>query len=197
MTPIPWSALKSPLLILLVVSLAAGAGVWWSASTLKQAEAARQSQQQANAAVRQKLHRSNTEKQLIEQYRGAYQALVARGFIGAENRLAWLEAVQQANRDAGLYGLDYSLEPRSIAPLMTTNLPLGKTVMRLRMPLLVEDDLSHFLKALQQRTTSIYSVHSCQLSRPTDTPPQALNRPELETECELLWFTLASTGAPS
>lgn len=197
MTTIPWSALKSPLLILLVVSLAAGAGVWWSASTLEQAEAARRSQQQANAAVRDKLHRSNTEKQLIEQYRGAYQTLVARGFVGAENRLAWLEAVQQANRDASLYGLDYSLEPRSIPPLMAHNLPLGQTVMRLRMPLLVEDDLSRFLKALQLRTTSIYRVRSCQLTRATDTPPQALNQPELETECELLWFTLATTGVPS
>jgi len=197
MSAIPWAALKSSSVILLVVMLITGTGVWWSANTLKQAEAARTQQNQASDAARQKLQRSNTEKQLIEQYRDAYQALIARGFIGAENRLAWLEAVQQANRDAHLYGLDYSLEPRSMASLPGMGVPLGQTVMRIRMPMLVEDDLAHFLSALQQRSTSVFRVRSCQIARAGDSAPQAINKPELETECELLWFTIAASGVPS
>ena len=197
MSNIPWAALKSSLLILLVVMLITGTGVWWSANTLQQAEAARIQQHHASDAARQKLQRSNTEKQLIEQYRDAYQALIARGFVGAENRLAWLEAVQQANRDAHLYGLDYSLEPRSMVQQPGLGVPLGQTVMRIRMPLLVEDDLAHFLSALQQRSASIFRVRACQVARAGETPPQAINKPELETECELLWFTIAATGVPS
>jgi len=197
MSAIPWAALKSSSVILLVVMLITGTGVWWSANTLKQAEAARIQQNQASDAARQKLQRSNTEKQLIEQYRDAYQALIARGFVGAENRLAWLEAVQQANRDAHLYGLDYSLEPRSMASLPGMGVPLGQTVMRIRMPMLVEDDLAHFLSALQQRSTSVFRVRSCQIARAGDSAPQAINKPELETECELLWFTIAASGVPS
>lgn len=197
MSAIPWAALKSSSVILLVVMLITGTGVWWSANTLKQAEAARTQQNQASDAARQKLQRSNTEKQLIEQYRDAYQALIARGFIGAENRLAWLEAVQQANRDAHLYGLDYSLEPRSMASLPGMGVPLGQTVMRIRMPMLVEDDLAHFLSALQQRSTSVFRVRSCQIAHAGDSAPQAINKPELETECELLWFTIAASGVPS
>lgn len=197
MSTIPWAALKSSLLILLAVLVITGTGVWWSASTLKQAEAARIQQQHASDAAKQKLQRSNTEKQLIEQYRDAYQALIARGFVGAENRLAWLEAVQQANRDAHLYGLDYSLEPRSMAQQPGLGVPLGQTVMRIRMPMLVEDDLTHFLSALQQRSTSVFRVRSCQIARAGDSAPQAINKPELETECELLWFTIAASGVPS
>ena len=210
----PWHALKTPLLSLLAVMLLTGTGVWWSADKFQQAKTAQKQQTQANQAIQQKLQRSNIEKQLIQQYRGAYQTLVARGFVGPENRLAWLEAVQQANRDAALYGLDYSLEPRApvsapgkILPLGQTTktvpsgqtipaVPLGQTVMKLRMPMLVEDDLSHFLEALQQRTRSLFRVRACQLARTADTQPQAINRPELEVECELLWFTVADTGAP-
>lgn len=192
----PWHALKTPLLSLLAVMLLTGTGVWWSADKFQQAKTAQKQQTQANQAIQQKLQRSNIEKQLIQQYRGAYQTLVARGFVGPENRLAWLEAVQQANRDAALYGLDYSLEPRTPVSAPGKILPLGQTVMKLHMPMLVEDDLSHFLQALQQRTHSLFRVRACQIARTVDTPPQAINRPELEVECELLWFTVADTGAP-
>lgn len=203
MSPLPWHAIKIPLLVLLAVAVLAGAGVWWSSSKLVQAEAARKQQTQANQAAREKLKRSDTEKQLIQQYQGAYRALSARGFIGAENRLAWLESVQQANRDAQLYGFDYSLDPREVVP---APLPLGQanssvslrqTVMRIKMPILVEDDLTHFLEALRQRTHSIFRVRMCQISRAATAAPQALNRPELEVECELLWFTAAPTGEPA
>lgn len=200
MSPLPWHAIKVPLLVLLAVALFAGVGVWWSSSKLEQAETARKQQTQANQAAREKLKRSDTEKQLIQQYQGAYRALSARGFIGTENRLTWLESVQQANRDAQLYGFDYSLEPREVVP---APLPLGQTissvslrqtVMRIKMPILVEDDLTHFLDALQQRTQSIFRVRMCQISHAATPAPQALNRPELEVECELLWFTVATTG---
>lgn len=194
---IPWAALKTALLILLIVLSISGMGVWWSANILAQSEAARMQQNRANDAAKQKLQRSNTEKQLIEQHRDAYQTLVARGFIGPENRLAWLEAVQQANRDANLYGLDYSLEPRSMVQLPGLGVPLGQSVMKIRMQMLVEDDLTQFLNALQQRSTSLFRVRACQITRSGDSAPQPINKPELETECELLWFTIAANGAPS
>lgn len=197
MNAVPWAALKSAALVWLVVVLITTTGVWWSTSKLKQAEAARMQHHQANEAAKQQLQRSNTEKQLIEQHRGAYQALVARGFVGPENRLAWLEAVQQANRDARLYGLDYSLEPRSLVQQPGVGVPLGQTVMRIRMPILVEDDLAIFLSALQQRSTGIFRVRACQIARLSDSTPQPINKPELETECELLWFTIATSGVPS
>lgn len=203
MSNLPWHAIKVPLLVLLAVALFAGAGVWWSSSKLVQAETARTQQARANRDTQEKLQRSDIEKQLIQQYQGAYRTLSARGFIGEENRLAWLESVQQANRDAQLYGFDYSLDPREVVPIP---LPLGQapssvslrqTVMRIKMPILVEDDLTHFLDALQQRTQSIFRVRMCQMSHAATPASPARNRPELEVECELLWFTVAATGDPA
>lgn len=191
MSTIPWAALKSSGLILLTVSVIAGTGIWWSTTAFRQAEKARIEQYQTSEAAKQKLQQFNADKEVVGQYQGAYQALITRGFIGPETRLAWLEAVQQANRDAGLYGLDYSLEPRSLMPRPGTQVALGQSMMRIRMPILVEDDLGNFLKALQQRNPGIFRVRSCQITRAADAPPQPINKPELEAECELLWLTIA------
>jgi hypothetical protein len=191
-TRLPWSAIKTPLLLLVLVACAVAGGVWWSTGTLMRADAAYRMQRQARLAAERQLQRSSTEKQLIARYLGGYRALAERGFVGPENRLAWLEAVQQANRDAALYGLDYTLAPRTAAPAaLAGGLPLGQTAMTLRMPLLVESDLLRFLNALQARTSSVYRIRTCRISRLSDTPPQAVNTPELEAECELLWYTVA------
>ena len=192
----PWHAIKIPLLLLLAVLLLAGAGARWSSGLLLDARNQMQQQALASQSARQKLQRSNLEKGLIQQHLGGYQALAARGFIGEEKRLAWIEAVQQANRDAHLYGLDYSLEPRTASPApLASGLPLGQTAMKLRMPMLVEDDLPRFLAALRQRTTGVFRVSSCEMSRSTDIAPEASSRPGLQVECELLWFTVAGKGA--
>jgi hypothetical protein len=188
----PWQAIKIPLLLLLAALSLAGAGAWWSSGLLLDARKHMQQQALATQTARQKLQRSNIEKSLIQQHLGGYQALAARGFIGEENRLAWLEAVQQANRDAHLYGLDYSLEPRAASPApLAGGLPLGQSAMKLRMPMLLEDDLPRFLDALRQRASGVFRVRSCEMSRGTDVAPEASSRPGLQVECELLWFTVA------
>ena len=99
----------------------------------------------------------------------AYRALAARGFVGPEARLAWIEAVQLANRDAGLYGLDYRMAPRvPDKPELAQGLPLGHTIMTLSFPVLVETDLPRFLAALKSRAPGLMRVRGCQLARLSD-----------------------------
>jgi hypothetical protein len=75
--------------------------------------AMQQLQQAALNAARARQQQGQTEARLIAQHLDAYHALIARGFVGEENRLAWIEAVHLANRDARLYGLTYTLSPRT------------------------------------------------------------------------------------
>jgi len=58
--------------------------------------------------------------------------------------------------------------------------------------LLVETDLPRFLDALRARAPGLFRVSSCRLARITDAPPQPINRPELDAECELRWFTVTA-----
>ena len=193
MTRPPFAALKLPLLLLLAALLLATGGLLWGQREAKEAETALQYQQTALNQARQQLDRSRQQQQLIATHLGDYRTLVARGFVGAEDRLAWIEAVQLANRDAGLYGLTYRLMPRTASPpTLAQGLPLGQTSMVLTLPLLVETDLTRFLDALKARAPGVYHVQGCRLSRLDNAAFTATDHPHLQVECDLLWFTVAT-----
>jgi hypothetical protein len=187
-----WQAIRLPLALVVAAVVAAGAGSLWSAARMRAASDELARQKQALAQARQRLAQADRERRLLAAHLPAYRALVARGVIGAENRLAWIEAVQQANREARLYGVDYSIEPRQPAPAaLAGNIPLKQSVMKLKMPLLVETDLPRFLDALKARAPGLFSVRSCRMARTPNAPFAAVNQPRLEADCELLWFTVA------
>ena len=193
----PFAILKLPLLLGLAALLLAGAGIWWGRSQAENAAAALQQQQTSLNHARQQLDRSRQQQQLIATHLADYQAVVARGFVGTEDRLAWIEAVQLANRDAGLYGLTYRLMPRTASSsALAQGLPLGQTSMVLTLPLLVETDLTRFLDALKARAPGVYHVQGCRLSRLDNAAFTATDHPHLQAECDLLWFTVTTTAEP-
>ena len=193
MTRPPLASLKTSVLLLVAAVSLSAAGILWSSMQNTAARAEMQQQESALVAARARQQQGQMEARLIAQHLDAYRALIARGFVGEENRLAWIEAVQLANQDARLYGLTYTLSPRADAPAALSNgLPLKQTRMTVSMPLLVETDLPRFFDALRGRTSGIFRVSQCRMSRITDTPPQPVNRPGLDAECELQWFTVAA-----
>jgi hypothetical protein len=188
----PFPALKLQLVLLAAALLLAVVGTLWSMRQVQDAQLALQQQNAALNDARQQLDRSRQQQQLITTHLADYQAITARGFVGPEDRLAWIEAAQHANRDAGLYGLEYRLLPRtSTLPELAQGLALGQTAMTLTLPLLVETDLSRFLTALKARAPGVYRVQSCQLSRRNHAPFGTQQPPQLQAECELQWFTVA------
>lgn len=198
MTHPPFAVLKLPLLLLLAALLLAAGGLLWSQREAKEAKTALQRQQAALNQARQRLDHSSQQQQLIATHLGDYQALVSRGFVGPEDRLAWIEAVQLANRDARLYGLNYRLMPRTASPsALAQDLPLGQTRMTLTFPLLVETDLTRFLGALKARAPGVVRIQGCRLSRPDHAPFEASSQPHLQAECDLLWFTVAAESRTS
>lgn len=188
----PFASLKLSLSLVLAAMLLTSGAALWSRSLSHDAETRLQQQNSALNTAQQQLDRSRQQQHLIATHLLAYRALVARGFVGAEDRLAWIEAAQHANRDAGLYGLNYHLAPRTVAlPALAQGLPLGQTTMTLTMPLLVETDLPHFLAALKARASGVYHVQGCRLSRLGEAAFNAASPPQLQAECELLWFTVS------
>lgn len=191
----PLPALKLPLALLACAALLATAGILWSRNEAVRAEQGLRDMQHAIDDAHRQLARSRQQQQLLATHLADYAALAARGFVGAEARLAWVEAAQLANRDAGLYGLDYRLAPRvPEPPQLAQGLPLGHTAMTLTLPLLVETDLPRFLAALKARAPGLYRVRSCRLSQAGGTRFEASGEPRLQAECELLWYTIAQPG---
>ena len=199
MTRPPVAALRLSLILVLAALLLAGIGIVWSRGKAHDAHAALDRQQAAHAQARQTLTRSRDQQRLIQTHLGEYQKLSARGFVGPEMRLAWIEAAQLANQAAGLYGLEYRLAPRVTAtPELARGIPLGQTALSISMPLLVETDLPRFLAALRSHAPGIFRVQECRLSRSGREPFEAVNLPRLRAECTLLWYTVTPpSGAAS
>ncbi|MDP2267063.1 MAG: hypothetical protein Q8J70_10970 [Thiobacillus sp.] len=192
----PFAALKLSILLVLVSFALAAGGALWSWNQAQDAAAELQQEDTALNSARQQLDRSRQQQQLIATHLNDYRALAARGFVGPEDRLAWIEAAQNANRDARLYGLDYRLAPRTASPpALAQGLALGQTSMTLTFPVLVETDLPRFLAALKARAPGVVRVQGCSLSMQSTPAFEAINLPRMQAECELQWFTVApATG---
>lgn len=187
----PFAVLKLSILLVLASLLLAAGGALWSWNQAQDAALALQQENSAVNNARQQLGRSRQQQQLIATHLNDYQALASRGFVGPEDRLAWIEAAQNANRDTGLYGLDYRLTPRTASqPELAQGLALGQTSMTLIFPVLVETDLPRFLAALKARAPGVVRVHGCNLSMQDAHPFEAINQPRMQAECELQWFTI-------
>jgi hypothetical protein len=189
------AGLRSLLPVFLLFLAALALSVWiWQTSTHQASEVSRQKEalQQSRASSQSRLLQSDAEKNLVLAHLAAYRQLEQRAAAEGGNRLAWLEAVQDANRAAGLYGMQYTLEPAIAVP---GSAELERTLMKLRLPLLTETDLTHFLGALQAKQTGLFRVKSCTLTRTGGLPPPMLNQPGLEAACELFWYNVRKTGA--
>lgn len=195
----PFAVLKLSMLLVLVSFLLAAGGTLWSWNQAQVAAAELQQEDTALNAARQQLDRSRQQQQLIATHLNDYQALAVRGFVGPEDRLAWIEAAHNANRDAGLYGLDYRLTPRMASPpALAQGLTLGQTNMTLVFPVLVETDIPRFLAALKARAPGMVRVQGCSLTLQGTPAFEALNLPHMQAECELQWYTVVeATGGAS
>lgn len=191
MTAPPLATLKWSLALVAGALLLAAAGVLWSWGQTRSATAAHTRAEQTRAAAKAQLGRGREQQELIAAHLADYETLAARGFVGSENRLGWIEAAQLAGREAGLPSVEYRLDPRTDAPpALAQGLPLKQTGMTLTVPLLVETDLVRFLAALERRAPGVHRVHGCTLTRPDSTPFEAVNQPRLKAECEIFWYTI-------
>lgn len=191
----PTAALKWPLAMVAAAALLAVLGISWSRDATRSATTLHAQAVQARAAAETRLGHSRQQQDLIAAHLADYEALAARGFVGAENRLAWIEAAQVAGRESGLPTLEYRLDPRADAPAaLAQGLPLKQTRMTLTLPLLVEPDLTRFLAALERHAPGIHRVQGCTLTRADDAPFEAVNQARLKSECEILWFTVTTSS---
>ena len=181
-----------PMLAFFLIALALFAWVW--ITTGKHAESTRSQKENlelARAAAQSKLMRSGAEKNLILSHLSDYKRLEKKGVAAGGDRLAWLEAVQKSNESSRLYGVQYTFEPASPS---SDSAEMEQTLMKLRMPLLTENDLTLFLDKLASSGIGLFRTKSCTLSRTGNPQPEILNQPGLEAECELLWYSARKAG---
>jgi hypothetical protein len=155
-------------------------------------ESMEQAQRVRDAAYSHYAHVDN-EKRDIRNFQPRYIELLARGLIGDEKRLEWVDVIRQAQEQRKLPPLSYEIEPQQKVRL-ESSLDLGDyqlqgSRMRLHMDLLHEMDLFNFFDDLRQR--SFFAVQDCSIRR-LGVAAGALGAPTLGADCTLNWITLAA-----
>ncbi len=184
-------------IVLLVLLVAIGAGsVWGTTYLLGRAQKEQQATNAKRADIQSRLSRARDEEQELREKITRYQQLEARGYVGPEKRLDWLEAIAAIKTAHRIQSLDYEFSPQR--PADTTLLPAGAnpgahdvmaSAMRLRMPLLHEGDLLNFIADLKNKVQALIVVRSCGIER-TKPSSERSGTGQLAADCTLEWITL-------
>jgi len=146
----------------------------------------------ANEAKR-RYQDSDLEKAMISQYLPEYRMLQARGFIGSENRLKWIDALRSVDRALGNFGVQYQLSaqhsyngPLSGEPVADR---LRQSTMEIRFGVVHEGHFLAFVEALEAQQAGTYALRSCSLEPAHADKPQPRAR-NLNATCQIDWVTM-------
>lgn len=157
----------------------------------KQQEAAASAQR---VEVQARLASANEEEREIRANLQQYQALAARGVVGEEKRLDWVDTVTAIKNERRLFNINYSIEPERELdyPGFTQGGSVKFLASRVKMTiqLLHEEDLLNFISDLARRGKPYLSVRSCDVQRESLGGGTTLS-PRLQASCAFDLITIS------
>ncbi|THB70971.1 MAG: hypothetical protein D6B28_07945 [Gammaproteobacteria bacterium] len=133
---------------------------------------------------------------IFVEYAKKYQLLKIKGVIGQENRLTWIEALQETNKTLKLPSLQYTISPQQDYPLELIgndffDVQVKKTAMSINMGLLHEKDMINILASLQNKARGHYLIDECSIT-PSQIPKTIddieITKPILTADCDIHWL---------
>lgn len=158
-------------------------------------KAERRLSREADAAHREiqlRLARAREEEAEIKAKIDRFNGLLARGIIGEEHRLDWVEQIRRIRTTRRLLDLSYEIAPQTpidplAAPGTSGAYEFYASPMQLRLPLLHEGDLVNFLGDLEQSASAFIRPRSCTVERAA---PAAGTNAQLRADCVIDWITV-------
>jgi hypothetical protein len=189
--------LQWAIILLLVMGLVGGGAVWYSRQLKLIEDKAYKEAVAAQKDIQSKLARASEEQNELRDKIGRFQALKARGYIGPERRLDWIETVARIKAARRIPKLDYELAaqvPVDSAILPGSSAAGGFNVMtsqmRLRLQLLHEVELLAFLSELGDAVPAMVQARSCTIERMGSGNSSRGNNAQLTADCTLEWITV-------
>ncbi len=137
------------------------------------------------------IHKNN----IFVEYAKKYKQLKSKGIIGQENRLTWIEALQETNNSLKLPSLQYTISPQIDYPIKLIgpdfyDVSIKKTSMAINMGLLHEEDMLNILTGLQNKARGHFLIDQCTIT-PNKIPTLDnidVNIPNLNADCNIHWL---------
>jgi len=187
---------------LIILSLVGGGAVWTTAEMKKSSNQTLLNAAAKRKEIQTKLARTREEQQELTEKLNRFQTLKARGYIGPEQRLNWLEAIGRIKAERRIFKLDYEFAPQrrvdaSILPggAQAGGFEILSSQMRLQIHLLHEGELLAFLADLggglrSNTIEALVLVRSCALDRLAPGNTDRGSRAQLKADCTLEWITV-------
>jgi len=141
--------------------------------------------------VEGKLKQVRDEENEIKQKSSLFSNLQARGVIGDEQRLDWVELLKDIRTKRRLLDLEYEISPQH--PLDAnpgSGFAFYASTMRLQLRLLHEEDLTRLLDDLHRQARALIQVKSCNVTRLSHGAAGQNGLANLQADCQIDWLTL-------
>jgi hypothetical protein len=161
--------LRLPLAAFVVLALAGVASYFAAGDYLQETKKLGATTTAQRAEVQTKLASANEEEREIKANLQQYQALAARGILGEEKRLDWIDTITAIKNERRLFNIGYSIEPQKeldypgFAPGGGVKFMVSRV--KIEMQLLHEEDLLNFIDDLAKRGRSYLAVRNCDVKR--------------------------------
>ena len=183
-----------PLTGCIVLILAAIAGGYFAQEYLDRVKRSGVATSDQLREVKLRLARATEEEREIKENLQHYQALIARGVVGEEKRLDWVDAVTAIKSERRLFNISYSIAPQKELDYpgfgKTPGVKFMASRVNMSLQLLHEEDLLGFIDELGRRAKTHLSVRECNLRR-TPRPSGTALAPRLEADCAFDLITIS------
>lgn len=134
------------------------------------------------------------DEQEIRNQMALVDRMRARGILGNEDRLQWMEQLRRIKREYGLYDLEYEIPPQGILAPAAATTAAGRfrfysSRMALRMDLLHEGDLLVLLAEFGRSARAHVRTTRCTIDRLPQTTQGPSPAAQLRAECQLELIT--------
>ena len=149
-------------------------------------------------------HRDSIDrKEILKEYKSRYDKLEKASIVGDENRVDWINLLEQIAKNKKIPFINYKIDKQVIEKnaLINSNYPgldMYKSIMTLEMRLLHEGDLYTIIEDLKLSAKGLFDVSSCEMKRIQNPFPSILDNnraSNFSANCKLNWYTFKSKSA--
>ena len=185
--------LRWPLIVLFLASLT-GAAMVVASMYLQHAKAQEYLQVQNRLRAAQlALNNARREESDLQTYRSRYESLSAKGIFGQEQRLNWVEYMNNLAGLGRFQSLNYEIatqRPVSIGTsVQADSVDMLASLIQLKMGFVHEGDMVRTLDELHRSNTGFYRIDACSVLRKDGAQEPRLGE-NLTADCRLQWITL-------
>ena len=188
--------IRTSLLACLLMVGTGGGLVAYALAHYRQAHRAQLAAAAERAQSDGKLRQVRNEESEIRQKSTLFSALQARGVVGEEQRLDWVELLKEIRDARRLQDLQYEIAPqRRLDPGAGGGPVFYASAMHLQFKALHEEDLTRLLDDLRQQARAHIRVRACALSHLPRDAGQTPGSPHLLADCQIDWITVRQPAA--